>query len=141
MGDNSIFIAFSNIWSSVHLKIRLQFQAFWQHRLFPLDMGSLKNKDSFSFYLSIAVLLVFCCCFFLYIIAANKQCVIIICLCPQNINEISLSRKNCHRNMLSNMPRVYLTHFAWQTFFHWISRVCQIKNIKYIHQYTRRPFH
>ena len=55
--------------------------------------------------------------FFIYIIAANKQCVIIICLCPQNINEISLSRKNCHRNMLSKMPRVYITHFAWQTFF------------------------
>jgi hypothetical protein len=30
---------------------------------------------------------------------------------------------------------------AYKLFFHWISGVCQIKNIKYIHQYTRRPFH
>ena len=29
------------------------------------------------------------------------------------------------------------THFVWQTFFHWISRVCQIRNIKYIHQNLR----
>jgi hypothetical protein len=37
MGDNSIFIVFSNIWSSVRLKIP-QFQASWQHRLFTLDI-------------------------------------------------------------------------------------------------------
>jgi hypothetical protein len=46
---------------------------------------------SLSFYLSIAVLLVF-----LYLIAAYasvRQCVIIICRCPLNIIEISLSRK------------------------------------------------
>ena len=43
-----------------------QFQASWQHRLFTLDMDSLKN-DSFSFYLSIAVLLVF-----LYLITDNN---------------------------------------------------------------------
>ena len=68
MGDNSIFIVFSNIWSSVHLKIAPQFQACWQHRLFTLDMGSFFFfKYSFSFYLSIAVLLIF-----LYLNAANK---------------------------------------------------------------------
>ena len=27
-----------------------------------------------------------------------------------------------------------VTHFVWQTFFHLISSVCQIKNIKYINQ-------
>jgi hypothetical protein len=101
MGDNSIFSVFSNIWSYVHLKIPPQFQASWQHRLFTLDMGSFKKKMTpFSFYLSIAVLLVF-----LYLIAANK-CVVIICLCPQNIIEISLSRKSYHRNMLVKMPGV-----------------------------------
>jgi hypothetical protein len=59
-----------------------------------------KKNDSFSFYLSIGVLLVF-----LYLIAAYtsvRQCVIIICRCPQNIIEISLSRKNVHRNKHSN---------------------------------------
>jgi hypothetical protein len=42
-----------------HLKIPPQFQASWQHRLFTLDMGSLKKNDSFSFYLFITLLLVF----------------------------------------------------------------------------------
>ena len=68
MGDNSIFIVFSTIWSPVRLKILPQFQPSWQNRLFTLDIGSFKKYDSFSFYLSIAVLLVF-----LYLIAANKS--------------------------------------------------------------------
>jgi hypothetical protein len=66
-------------------------------RLWPV-----KKYD--SFYLSIAVLIVF-----VYLIAAYasvRQCVIIICRCPQNIIEISLSRKNVHRNMLSKMPEM-----------------------------------
>jgi len=44
MGDNYIFIVFSNIWSSVRLKIHPQFQPSWQHRLFTLDMGSFNLK-------------------------------------------------------------------------------------------------
>jgi hypothetical protein len=40
---------------------------------------------------------------FLYCIAANNS-VIIICLCPRNIIEISISRKKCNRNMLSKIP-------------------------------------
>jgi hypothetical protein len=66
--------------------------------------GQLKKMTPFSFYLSIAVLLVF-----LYLIVAYasvRQCVIIICRCPQNIIEISLSRKIFHRNMLSKMPEM-----------------------------------
>ena len=46
---------------------------------------------------------------FLYLIAAYasvRQCVIIICRCPQNIIEISLSRSNVHRSMLSKMPEM-----------------------------------
>jgi hypothetical protein len=46
---------------------------------------------------------------FLYLIAAYasiRQCVIIICWCPQNIIEISLSKKNVHRSMLSKMPEM-----------------------------------
>ena len=45
---------------------------------------------------------------FLYLIAAYasvRQCVII-CRCPQNIIEISLSRKNVHRSMLSKMTEM-----------------------------------
>ena len=42
MGDNTIFSVFSNIWSSVCLKIPPQFQAScnWWQRLFTLDMAS-----------------------------------------------------------------------------------------------------
>jgi len=48
MGGNSIFSVFSNIWSSVRLKITLQFQASWKHRLFTLDMDN-KKKTPFTF--------------------------------------------------------------------------------------------
>ena len=43
MGDNSIFSVFSNIWSSVRLKIPPQFQASWWQRLFTLDIASEKK--------------------------------------------------------------------------------------------------
>ena len=67
---------------------------------------SLREKSS---------LLIFCKCgepwflVFLYLIASYasvRECVIIICRCPQNIIEISLSRKNVHRSMLSKMPEM-----------------------------------
>jgi hypothetical protein len=38
--------------------------------------------------------------------ADARQGVIIICRCPQNIIEISLSRKNVHRSMLSKMSEM-----------------------------------
>jgi hypothetical protein len=69
-----------------------------------IGYGQLKKNDSFSFDLSIAVLIVF-----LYFIAAYAsvgQCDIIICRCPQNIIEISISRKYFHRNMLSKMTEM-----------------------------------
>jgi hypothetical protein len=47
MGDNPIISVFSNICLSVRLKIPPQFQASWQHRLFTLDMGSLKKIPLF----------------------------------------------------------------------------------------------
>ena len=69
MGDNSIFIVFSNIWSSVCLKITPQFQDSWQHRLFTLDMCSF-----FSIYLV-----------FLYLNAANKR-VLLLYACAHKIS-------------------------------------------------------
>ena len=125
MGDNSIFSVFSNIWSSVRLIVPHQFQASWQHKLFTLDMDSLKKKDSFSFYLSIAVLLVL-----LYLIAANKS-VLLLYACAHKISLKKFQSKDVVKNARN------ATHFVWQTFFHWISRVCQIRNIKYIHQNLR----
>ena len=55
---------------------------------------------------------IFCKCGFLvllYLIAAYasvRKCVIITCRCPQNIIEISLSRKNVHRSMLSKLSEM-----------------------------------
>ena len=108
-----------------------QFQASLQHRLFTLDMGSLKKKEPFSFYLSIAVLLVF-----LYLIAANKS-VLVLYACAHKISlkylfpekiAIEICCQNCQecKHILCD-----------NLFFLWISRVCQIKNIKYIHQNFR----
>ena len=80
MGDNSIFIVLSNIWSSVHLKIPPQFQASWQHRLFTLDMGSLKKMTPFPF-----TFLQLCSFVFLYLIAANKS-VLLLYACAHKIS-------------------------------------------------------
>jgi hypothetical protein len=52
----------------------------------------------------------------------------IIWLCPQNIIEISHWKKLQSKYVVKN-ARSVATHFVWQTFFHWISRVCQIRNI------------
>jgi hypothetical protein len=97
-----------------------QFQISWQHRLFTLDMDSLKKIYSFSFYLSIAVLLVFLCR-----IAANKS-VLLLYACAHKISLKYLIEKIAIEICCQKC-------FVWQTFFHWISRVCQIRNIKYIH--------
>jgi hypothetical protein len=67
--------------------------SFFVTKIVYIGYCQLKKNDYFSFYLSIAVLLVF-----LYLIAAYasiRPFVIIICRCPQNIIEISLSRTNC----------------------------------------------
>jgi hypothetical protein len=80
MGDNSIFIVFPTISSPMHLKIPPQFQVFWQNRLFTLDMSGFKKYDSFSFYLSIAVLLVI-----LYLMAANES-VLLLYVCAHKIS-------------------------------------------------------
>ena len=72
---------------------------------------------------------------FLYLIAAYasvRQCVIIICRCPQNIIEISLSRKNVHRNMLSKMPEMY--HNLCDNLFLLNFKDLSKTIIKYIHQ-------
>jgi hypothetical protein len=78
MGDNSIFIVFSNIWSSVRLKIPPQFQAYWQQIVY-IRCGQFKKKDSFSLYLFIILLLVF-----LYLIAVNKS-VLLLYACAHKI--------------------------------------------------------
>ena len=130
MGDNSIISVFSNIWSSVRLKIPPHFQASWQHRLLTFDMGSLKKFTPFPFIFPKR-----CPLSFKYFIAANK-CVISICLCPRNIIEISISREKMSSKYVVKNTRS-VAHFVSQTFFHWISRFCQIKNIKYIHKNLR----
>ena len=63
----------------MRLKIPPQLQASWQHRLFTLDMGSLRKQLLILFRL-IAVLLVF-----LYLIAADKS-VLLLYACAHTIS-------------------------------------------------------
>jgi len=44
MGDNSMFIVFSNIWSSVRLKIPPQFQASLATQIAYIRYGQFKKK-------------------------------------------------------------------------------------------------
>jgi hypothetical protein len=95
------------------------------HWIWPVE-----NNYSFSVYLSIAVLLVF-----LDLIAAYvsvRQCIIIICRCPQHIIEISLSRKNVYRSMLSKMPKMCDNLFLLN-----FKSLFKKRKIKHIHQNLR----
>jgi hypothetical protein len=82
MGDNSIFIVFSNIWSSVRLKIPRtpSIPSFLVTQIVYIRYGQFKKMTVFSFYLFIAVLLVF-----LYFIAANKS-VLLLYACAHKIS-------------------------------------------------------
>jgi hypothetical protein len=100
----------------------------WETTLFSLS-SQIYGNLSFSFYLS-------CAPCFLYLNAANKSVLLLYAyahkislkyLFPENIAIEIYFVKNARRK----------THFVWQTFFQWISRVCQIANIKYIHQNLR----
>jgi multidrug efflux pump subunit AcrB len=82
----------------------LSIPSFLVMKIAFIGYDQLKKNDSFSFYLSIAMLLVFL--YLIAVYASVRECAIIICWCPQNIIEISLSRKNVHRNMLSKMPEM-----------------------------------
>ena len=83
-----------------------QFQASWQHRLFTLDISSLIIFYPFSFYLSIAVLLVF-----LYLIIAANKSVLALYAC---VHKISL--KYIFPEQIAIEARS-VTHFMRQPFF------------------------
>ena len=101
MGDNSVISVFSNIWSSVRLKIPPQFQASWQHILRTLDMGSLKKITPFPFIFPKR-----CSLSFKYFIAANNS-VLLVYACAHEISlKYLFPEKKCHRNMLSKIPGV-----------------------------------
>jgi hypothetical protein len=90
MGDNSIFIVFSNIWSCVRLK-KPSIPSFLATQIVYIGYGQFKKNDSFSFYLFIAVLL-----FLLYLIAANKS-MLLLYACAHNISlKYLFPEKNCH---------------------------------------------
>jgi hypothetical protein len=57
MGDNSIFIVFSNIWPSA-FENPPSIPSFLATQIVYIGYGQFLKNDSFSFYLSIAVLLV-----------------------------------------------------------------------------------
>ena len=131
MGDNSIFIVFSTIWSPVRLKILPQFQPSWQNRLFTLDIGSFKKYDSFSFYLSIAVLLVF-----LYLIAANKS-VLLLYACAHKTSlkyffQEKIAIEICCLKCLSAFNSVQFTMYYTVFFTRWCCRLLKQWSVPYL---------
>jgi hypothetical protein len=94
--------------------------------LFTLDMGSFKKNTPFpftfpkrcslSFY--IILLLITACYYYMLVLTKYHW-------------NIYFQNKMPSKYVLKNTRSV--THFVWQTFFHWISRFCQMKNNKYIH--------
>ena len=92
-----------------------------------------KKNDSFSFYLSIAVLLVFVYRMAAY--ASVRQCYLLYAgahkislkyLFPEKM-FIEVCRQKCQK----------CNTICVTTYFYWISRVCEKKIIKYIHQNLR----
>ena len=84
--------------------------SFLATQIVYIGYGQFKKKYSVSFYLSIAVLLVF-----LYLITDNNSVLLLHALCPQNIIEISLSRKKLSSKYVVKNARS-VTHFVWQIF-------------------------
>jgi hypothetical protein len=85
MGDNSIFIVFSNIWSSLRLKIPFNFKLLGNTDCLPW-IWAVKQMINFPFV-------------FLYLIAANKG-VLVLYACVHKISlKYLFPEKICHQNM------------------------------------------
>jgi hypothetical protein len=111
--ETTLFSVSSQIYGHLYVDNPPQFQASWQHRLFTLDMESFKKKDSFSFYPSIAVLLVF-----LYLIPDNHS-VLLLYACAHKISlkylfpEKIVIKICCQRCYGCNRSYKPITNTAW----------------------------
>jgi hypothetical protein len=110
MGDNSIFSVFSNIWSSVHLKMSPQFQASSWQRLLTLDMASYKKWLLFllPFHSCAPCIFISYCCL--------CQCQAV-CYCYMPVPtkyhwNISFQNKCSSKYVVKNARNV--TQFVWQ---------------------------
>jgi hypothetical protein len=114
MGDNSIFSVFSNIWSSVRLKIHLNSKLLGDkdclHWIWPVK----KKMTPFPFTFPWLCSLYFYILLLLMPVSGNVL-LFIICRCLQNIIEISLSRKKCSSKYVVKNAR-NVTQFVWQPF-------------------------
>ena len=129
MGDNYIFSVFSNIWSSVRLKIPPQFQASRWQRLFTLDMASLKKLLLFllPFHSCACIFISYCC-----LCQCQAMCYYYMPAPTKYHWNISFQKKMfievcCQKCQKCNTICV-------TTFFYWISRVCKKKELNI---YTR----
>ena len=100
--------------------------SFLATQIVYIGYGQLKKFDSFSFFLSIAVLLVF-----LYLIDSVMTVCYFYVLVPTTYHWKKLPSKYVVKNARS------VTHFVWQTFFPLNFKGLSNKNIKYIHQNLR----
>jgi hypothetical protein len=128
MGDNSIFIVFSIIWASVHLKIHPQFQASWQHRLFTLDMGRF-NKKMTPFPFNFPSL---CSLYFYILLLLMTEYYYHMLVFTKYHWNISFQKEFPVKYVVKNARSV--THFVWQTFLPFNFKCLSNKNFKYINQ-------
>ena len=127
----TLFSVSSQIYDHLCIENSPSIPSFLVTKIVYIEYGQLKKYDSFSFYLSIAVLLVF-----LYLIAAYArvgQCVIIICRCPQNILKYLFPEKCSSKYVVKNARNVTQLCDLILLNFKGLSK----KIIKYIHQNLR----
>ena len=111
MGDNYIFSVFSNIWSSVRLKIPPQFQASRWQRLFTLDMASLKKWLLFllPFHSCACIFISYCC-----LCQCQAMCYYYMPAPTKYHWNISFQNKCSSKYVVKNARNV--TQFVWQPF-------------------------
>ena len=128
MGDNSIFSVFSNIWSSVHLKIPPQFQASWWQRLFTLDMASFKKWLLFllPFHSYAPCIFISYCC----LCQGQAVCYYYMPVPTKYHWNISFQKKCSSKYVVKNARNV--SQFVWQPFSIEFQKI-----FKYIHQNLR----
>jgi hypothetical protein len=112
MGDNSIFNVFSNIWSSVRLKIPPQFQASWLQRLFTLDMARWKKWHLFHlpFHSCAPCIFISYCCLW----QCQAVCYYYMPVPTKYHWNTSFQKKCSSKYVVKNARNV--TQFVWQPF-------------------------
>ena len=112
MGDNSIFSVFSNIWSSVRLKIHPQFQASWWQKIVYIGYGQLKKNLLFLLPVhscAPCIFISYCCLW-----QCQAVCHYYMPMPTKYHWNISFQKKCSSKYVVKNARNV--TQFVWQPF-------------------------